>query len=130
MRKPTEIKKLQQRARNMEARVVGPDTLVVTSRTQPTMQYIVTIQNQSDGSLRSRCTCTWARHGGYACSHVLAALHHLAAKKHRAISFWLSKEDAERQKQRVLWLVGEGGGIWMTTRKEEQPQHQHEPQSA
>ena len=118
--KPVHIKELQARARRLRARVIAPDTLIVESRNNPHAHHIVTIEAQPDGSLRGRCTCPWAQNGGYGCSHVMAALAHLAETKERAISFWSSREEAERQKQRILHLAGDfvrdDNGIWITTR--------------
>lgn len=118
--KPKEIKKLQHEARKLHVRAVAPRTLLVSSRRNPNAHHIVTVEREPDGSIRARCTCPWAQNGGYGCSHVLAALTYLAHHKQRAISFWLEKEDAERQKHRVLHLAGTNRagdeGLWMTTR--------------
>lgn len=117
---PKDIKRLQSSARRMRARVIAPDTLIVESRSNPNAHHIVTIETQTDGSLRGRCTCPWAQNGGYGCSHVLAALQHLADTRKRALSFWLNKQDAERQRHRILHLAGDyrdqDNGIWITTR--------------
>jgi hypothetical protein len=117
---PKEIKKLQSQARHMRARLIAPNTLVVESRSNPHAHHIVTIETEPDGSLRARCTCPWAQNGGYGCSHVMAALVHLAARKDRAISFWNDEQAAKRQKQRMLHLAGDrrngDHGIWITTR--------------
>src|SRR5215207_6652822 len=94
--------------------------LIVESRRNPNAHHIVTIETESDGSLRARCTCPWAQNGGYGCSHVMAALQHLATTRNRILSFWLDKEDAERQRHRILHLAGDhrenDNGIWITTR--------------
>jgi uncharacterized Zn finger protein len=119
--KPKEIKRLQFEARRLTVREIKPHLLLVESRTNPNAQHIVTVEMESDGSIRARCTCPWAHNGGYGCSHVLAALSHLAKNKNRSISFWLDKDDAERQKHRILRLAGnqrgaDDDGLWMTTR--------------
>ncbi len=104
--RPVEIKKLQQRSRRLQVRLVAPNTLVVTSRSNPYAHHIVTIETQPDGAILARCTCPWAQNGGLGCSHVMASLNYLAARQKRVISFWDREEDANRQKHRVLRLAG------------------------
>jgi len=122
--KPVNIKDLQLKARDLRVRVFDPGrpgepyTAVVESSSQSTFNQIVTIRFVSEEEINARCTCTWAQYGGVACTHVLAALNALASRKRRALSFWLTPEDAHRQKQRVLKLKGEGGGnVWVTSRR-------------
>ena len=116
--KPTEIKKLQQRSRNLMVRRIAPNTLVVTSRSSINAHHIVTIETGSGGVIHARCTCPWAQNGGYGCSHVMAALNYLAEKQRRAISFWGDLEEAKRQRHRILRLVGGSGDgdIFITSR--------------
>ena len=116
--KPREIKKLQARSRNLRARLVAPNTLVVSSRSNPYAHHIVTLDTEADGTIHARCTCPWAQNGGYGCSHVLAALNHLAAKQQRIASYWLDIDEAKRQRHRILRLAGvnEDGDIYITTR--------------
>ena len=120
--KPKEIKRLQRQAHRMRVRRISADTFVVESRSNPHAHHIVTIQKDGNGSVRGRCTCPWAQNGGYGCSHVMAALTYLASRKHRAISFWSTRDDAARQKQRILHLLGDATpsdtGLWITTRPE------------
>ncbi|MDX2160220.1 MAG: SWIM zinc finger family protein [bacterium] len=104
--KPVEIKKLQARSRKLQVRLVAPNTLVVTSRSNPYAHHIVTIESEPGGVLRGRCTCPWAQNGGLGCSHMMAALNFLASRQKRVISFWEREEDAQRQRHRVLRLVG------------------------
>lgn len=115
---PKDIKRLQARSRKLQARLIAPNTLVVTSHSTPSLNHIVTIELQRNGTLRARCTCPWAQNGGYGCSHVMAALAHLASTKNRKVSFWLSESDAKRQRQHMLRLVGasKSDGLWITTR--------------
>jgi uncharacterized Zn finger protein len=117
--RPREIKKLQARSRHLIARVVAPNTLVVASRSNPNSQHIVTLDYRPNGTIYARCTCPWAQNGGFGCSHVMAALNHLAAKQQRSISFWPEREMAERQKHRMLRLKGaeeQDRAIYITTR--------------
>lgn len=115
--KPKDIKTLQAQSRTLRADIVGRNSLVVTSRTNPNLNHVVTIDVRRSGELHARCTCTWAQHGGYGCSHVMAALAHLASNKNRKISFWLNQDDAKRQRNHMLRLAGGGGdNIWITTR--------------
>ncbi len=115
--KPTEIKKLQRRSRNLRVRRVAPNTLVVTSRSNQYSQHIVTLESDS-GTIHARCTCLWAQNGGYGCSHVMASLNYLAEKQKRAISFWADLQEAEKQRHRILKLAGAGpdGDIYITSR--------------
>ncbi len=117
--KPIEIKKLQRRSRNLHVRRVAKNTLVVTSRSNPYLQHIVTLETDpTTGTIHARCTCPWAQNGGYGCSHVMASLNYLATKQRRAISFWGSAEEARRQRHRILRLAGSGpdGDIFITSR--------------
>ncbi len=116
--KPKEIKKLQSRSRKMRVRLVAPNTLVVTSTSNPYAHHIVTIEMLPEGTIMARCTCPWAQNGGYGCSHVMAALNYLAQRQKRVISFWETEDEAQRQKHRVLRLTGLGrdGDIFITSR--------------
>jgi len=116
--KPTEIKKLQARSRRMTVRLVAPNTFVVTSRSNPYAHHIVTIETRRDNVIAARCTCPWAQNGGVGCSHVMAALNFLAARKNRVISFWGDEEEARRQKNRILKLAGLGrdDALFITSR--------------
>jgi hypothetical protein len=116
--KPREIKQLQTRSRKLNVRLVAPNTMVVTSRSNPYAHHIVTIEVQPDESIHARCTCPWAQNGGYGCSHVMAALMFLASRQKRVISFWDNASDAQRQKHRILRLTGERdvGDIFITSR--------------
>jgi len=101
---------------------ITPNALIVTSRSNMQLQYIVTVErDKRQGTvIRARCTCPWAQHGGAACSHVLAALHYLAAQQQRVVSFWLDAEDARRQKHRVLTLKTNDGDVFITSRPMQQ----------
>jgi len=50
----------------------------------------------------------------------MAALEHLAARKGRRLSFWLSEDDARRQKRRVFFMPDkrQKNGVWITSRSE------------
>jgi hypothetical protein len=123
MKTPVNIKDLQARSKGLRVRVFAPArpqdpyTAVVESASTPTFNQIVTVRFGPAGEIHARCTCEWARHGGLACVHVLAALNALAERKARTLSFWLTPEEAQRQKQRVLKLVSGGGEVWVTSRK-------------
>ncbi len=115
---PREIKKLQARSRNLRVKQIAPHTLVVTSRSNPYANHIVSIETDDAGTIHARCTCPWAQNGGFGCSHVLAALSFLAARQKRALSFWLELSDAQRQRHRILRLNGTtaDGAIYITSR--------------
>ncbi len=126
--KPKQIKALQNRSKNLVVRVIDPVKpgepyiVIVGSGTSASFNRIVTIHFDPDGHIHARCTCKWAEHGGVGCSHVLAALNALAARKHRALSFWLTPEEAQRQKQRVFRLTDgrredHGENLWITSRQ-------------
>ncbi|MBZ0281254.1 MAG: SWIM zinc finger domain-containing protein [Anaerolineae bacterium] len=116
--KPKNIKRLQARAHRLHAQVIDRHTIVVQSTTGSTANHVVTIYYDNEGSIHARCTCAWAINGGVACSHVIAALETLAARRGRALSFWLSERDARRQKRRVLYLDSgrENNRVWITSR--------------
>ncbi|HLV34625.1 MAG TPA: SWIM zinc finger family protein [Spirillospora sp.] len=116
--KPKNIKQLQTQSRRLQARRVDRHTLAVQSETNPLANHIVTVAFRQDGTVHARCTCQWALNRGVACSHVMAALEYLASMKNRTLSFWPTKEDARRQKQRVFYLSGssEEDGVWITSR--------------
>jgi hypothetical protein len=118
--KPREIKKLQRLARTLTVRQIAPDTFLVASKSSAHGHHVVTVERQPDATLRARCSCAWAQNGGYGCSHVMAALAYLAENRQRSISFWPTKDDAERQRNRILHLAGDlredDTGLWITTR--------------
>jgi hypothetical protein len=125
MTTPKNIKKLQEASRDLQARQVDKNTYVVESRTNPNAHHIVTIQFDSENyAIHARCSCAWAIFNGIACSHVLAALEYVAARKQRTLSFWTDEEAARRQKHRLFQLVGKldnklhnRTGIWITSRR-------------
>lgn len=118
--KPTNIKHLQVRARQLQAHIIDRRTIAVASTTTPSANHIVTLDYDSEGTIRAHCTCPWALNGGIACSHVLAALDALAARRGRALSFWNSRAEARRQKHRTFRLAGntstDEDGLWITSR--------------
>lgn len=117
--KPTNLKGLHGRARNLKAHIINRNLVVVASTTMPTANHIVTVEYDSDGIIHARCTCPWAMHGGIACAHTLAALDALAAKRGRALSFWETRDAARRQKHRTFYLAGRKPeeGLWITSRR-------------
>lgn len=118
--KPRNIKALQAQSRHLRAWRLDRNTVRVESISNPESWHDVTITFGRGGVIRTRCTCTWAQHRGLACSHVMAALDHLAQQKRRTLSFWTSEDEARRQKHRVFRLVGGDGvhdsGVWITSR--------------
>lgn len=115
--KPTNIKKLQWQSRKLHTKQVDRHTFAVESISNPLAHHIVTVVFKPEG-VHARCTCPWALNHGVACTHVMAALEHLAALKGRKLSFWSTREEAQRQRQRVFYLWGNGRdeGIWITSR--------------
>ena len=122
MKKPTRIKALQAKSKRLTAYVLkqqhpgDPHVVLVASSSNPALSFIVAIKFDEDGTVHARCTCEWARHGGVACSHVICALSKLASTKKRALSFWLTSEEAQRQKQTLFRLNAGSEDIWITSR--------------
>jgi hypothetical protein len=118
--KPTNLKKLYAQSKDLKANVLNAHTVAVTSITNPNANHIVTVTYGKDGTIHARCTCPWAIHGGVACTHVIAALEALANTRGKRLSFWRSREDAQRQKRRIFCLrdheINEDG-IWITSRR-------------
>ncbi|NWF67528.1 MAG: SWIM zinc finger family protein [Chloroflexi bacterium] len=117
--RPTNLRKLYTQSKGLKARVINAHTVAVTSVTSPQANHIVTVDYEADGTIQARCTCPWAIHGGVACSHVMAALEALAAKRGRKLSFWRSRDEARRQKRRIFCLRSAAPseeGIWITSR--------------
>lgn len=117
--RPKYIKRLQAESKRLHVRRVDRQTYAVESTTNPLAQHIVTVRFGPHNTVHARCTCPWAINRGVACSHVMATLDHLAGQKGRRLSFWLTQEDAERQKHRTFYLAGashEEEGVWITSR--------------
>jgi hypothetical protein len=121
--KPTQLKTLQSKSKQLEVRLISPERqgepfrAVVESNAA--LSHIVTIRFQTDGGITTECTCAWAEHGGVGCSHVIAALNRLAERKRSSLSFWLTPEEARRQKRRVFKLTAGSGreSLWVTSRR-------------
>jgi hypothetical protein len=119
MKKPKLIKKIQARSRDLKVMNINPSTMLVESKSDDLNNHTVTVQFMPNGEVRTNCTCEWSTFKGVACVHTLAALEHLAARKGRTLSFWLTEDDAKRQKQRIFYLTHErdpDDGIWITSR--------------
>jgi hypothetical protein len=118
--KPRNLHKIYGQSKRLRARVVAHNTVAVTSNNNPVANQIVIVHFDADGAIHASCTCAWAINGGIACSHVLAALEALASKKGRRLSFWLTREEALRQKRRVFRIVDRDpkadDSIWVTSR--------------
>ncbi len=115
--KPKDIKRLQRRSRALIVRRVSRGVYVVSSRSSPNLQHIVTVESLPEAAISARCTCPWAQNGGYGCSHVLATLHYIANRQKRTISFWGDLDDAQRQKHRILRLISANDEpIYITSR--------------
>lgn len=116
--KPKNIKHMQSQSRKLHVRRDKPNTFMVESVSNPLVHHLVSITFGSDNQIHAHCTCQWAWHRGVACSHVMAALEHLALRKGRRLSFWPTEEEAHRQKRRVFYLhsTETKDGIWVTSR--------------
>ena len=119
--KPKYIKRLQSQSRNLKARRIGRNTILVESVSNPTVSHTVTFRFEPDGTIYTECTCPWAENNGVACSHVMAAMEFLASSKERTLSFWRTRDEAERQKHRLFRLKRRRAGddedaIWITSR--------------
>jgi hypothetical protein len=115
---PKQIKKIQARSRDLKVMPINPRTFVVESRSDEFNNHVVEVQFEPDGEVITRCTCEWAQYHGVACAHVMAALEHLAARKGRRLSFWLTQDDARRQKHRIFYMTNgeDDDGVWITSR--------------
>lgn len=117
--KPKNIKALQSESRDLQVRVVNRRTLVVESLSDPQGAHIVEVDFRPNNTVHAQCTCEWSQFRGVACKHVMAALEFLAEQKGRTLSFWLSVDDARRQKHRTFTLVHGNQRtqpIWITSR--------------
>lgn len=117
--KPKNLKELQANSRKLHARRVDSQTFAVESISDPFVNHRVTVMFDREGNVYTQCTCPWSVHNGTACSHVIAALECLAAEKGRKLSFWLTAEDARRQKHRTFYVTSpkkRRDGLWITTR--------------
>jgi uncharacterized Zn finger protein len=115
MLKTRNLKDLQAKARRLKTTVIDAHTVLVQSQSSP--NHVISVRSRRNGAIEARCTCAWAQHGGSACSHILAALSALAARQNRKLSFWMTPEEAQRQRKHVLQVIGENGGrIWLTSR--------------
>ena len=114
--KPTNIKKLQSRSRDLRVARVNSHTFRVTSISHPEHEHFVTLVPDQDGRIHSTCNCEWSRFQGIACTHVMAALDFVAKQKGRKLSFWQTQEDARRQKNRIFELTGRDETVWITSR--------------
>jgi hypothetical protein len=122
MKKPTQIKALQAKSKRLTAYLLKQQhpgdahVVLVASSSNPALSFVVMIKFEENGTVHARCTCEWARHGGVACSHVICALSKLASVKKRSLSFWLTPEEAQRQKQSLFRLNAGKEDIWITSR--------------
>ncbi len=115
--KPKNIKSLQSQSRHLTAHWVKDNQIEVQSSSDPDEKHYVSFRFGDDGLIHADCTCEWAQFNGVGCSHVMAALQHLANFKNRTLSFWINPEDARRQKQRVFTLEGDSEEkLWITSR--------------
>ena len=123
--RPKRLKALQARSRRMSVRLIRPEhpedayVAIVSSNSSLALNRVVTIKFKHDGTIQARCTCQWAEFGGIACCHVIAALSKLAERKSRKLSFWLTPEDAHRQKQSLFRLTSglRDDNIWITSKR-------------
>jgi SWIM zinc finger len=100
LRSTVHIKKLQEASRHLMVIPRDPERgrYLVESAHDPGRAYEVALQR---GDLTGHCTCPWAQYGGINCKHVLAALREHYAPW-GALSFWPSRDAAQRQHRRIL----------------------------
>ena len=99
-RSTVRVKQLQAASRRLMVIPRDPERgrYLVTSSRDPSRAYEVALQR---GELAGHCTCLWAQYGGINCKHVLAALREHYAPVGR-LSFWPSRDAAERQHRHIL----------------------------
>ncbi len=115
---PKHIKQVQRRSRHLHARKVGL-SIMVDSATEVPGRYVVTIRyNPTSDTITAYCSCNWGNHHGVACSHVMAALEMMAAQKGRSLSYWLTEDEARRQRHKRFYLTrgDDAEGVWITSR--------------
>jgi uncharacterized Zn finger protein len=95
-----QIKKLQQASRRLQVIPRDPERgrYLVESASGADQYYQVALQPDL---LSGHCTCPWAQYGGINCKHVLAALR-ADYESSGALSFWSTREEAQRQHRQVL----------------------------
>jgi hypothetical protein len=95
-----QIKKLQQASRRLLVIPRDPQRgrYLVASAGDSDQYYQVAVQPDL---LSGHCTCLWAQYGGINCKHVLAALR-AEYEPWGALSFWPTREEAQRQHRQVL----------------------------
>ena len=128
MMRPSQLKVLQAKSKRLHAQMITSHheekafVMIVGSRSNAALNRVVTVRFQPDGTIYARCTCQWAEHGGIACSHVIAALNKLAEHKQRRLSYWLTSEEAHRQKKALFQLTGDQASdlVWITSRSANQ----------
>jgi hypothetical protein len=119
--RPTvQIKQLQAASRRLMVMPRDPERgrYLVASEGDPSRAYEVSLQR---GELAGHCTCLWAQYGGINCKHVLAALRAHYAPAGR-LSFWPSRDAAERQHRRIL----PGERLYATLRPRGQRRREYE----
>jgi hypothetical protein len=117
--RPKQIKMLQSLSRDLTVMPLSSTRLVVESRSDNLHNHIVEVQFLPDDVVYARCTCEWSRYQGVACVHVMAALDYPANRKGRRLNFWLTEDDALRQKPRTFYLAHPDrpdAGVWITSR--------------
>lgn len=108
----TNVKQLQKKSRSLTVRPIAPGQFAVSSGSG-NGDYTVALTGQN-GSRHWTCNCPWAQRGGAVCCHRMAVMHYLAqGKMGRRLSFWLTEEDARRQRRPVV----ERNGLFVTMRK-------------
>lgn len=99
-------KSLQEKSRGCVAERIGRSTFRVLSTSGNT--YVVNVNEDRD---YTSCTCDWAKYrpagSNCGCSHVVAAINHIASEQDKAASTWGTKEAAQRQHKHV-WSLGDG----------------------
>lgn len=115
---PKNIKSLQSNRRKLSVRCLDINTLFVSSTSEPGDDYLVTVEFKDGNVVHAECSCEWGQHHGVGCSHVMAALEHLANFKNRTLSFWVDYDEARRQRNRLFRLIADRDkeGIWITSR--------------
>jgi hypothetical protein len=109
---PKYIKQIQRRSRDLSVRQVG-QSILVDSATEAPGRHAVTIRyDAATDRITAYCSCNWS-------NHVMAALAMMASRKGRKLSYWLTEEDAMKQRHKRFFLTrggDEAEGIWITSR--------------
>lgn len=108
------VKHLQDSSKNIEVKQINKH-LYSAGSPENQFKHLVIIRKREDG-VRIECNCKFGMYGGEGCVHSLAVVRYILSRKGRIPSFWISKEDAVKQRRKVIQI---GQSLFMTVRRGE-----------